>query len=119
MVRVNLDGSGSKVIQAGMDNPNGVVASSSDKVFVVDSHYKSRKQANVNYPGEARNGSLYVFKGSDYEPSTVNTQGDSMLIVSKTYYRGRLGVCSFTFFFFLFFFFLSFSNVYTYALTIY
>ena len=83
VVRTSLDGTSPEVIQTGLDNPNSVYVMQ-DKVYVVDSHYKTRKAANLAYPGDSRNGSLYTFAGASFDVSELNALGSKALVVRMT-----------------------------------
>ena len=55
VVRTRLDGSSPKVLKSRLDNPNGI-AVTSNRIYVTDSHYKTRVPANAR---SAQDGSLY------------------------------------------------------------
>jgi len=55
VVKTHLDGSSPRVIKQGLDNPNGIVVTS-NKIYVTDSHYKTRVPDNAR---DVKYGSLY------------------------------------------------------------
>ena len=55
VVRTRLDGSDPTVIKSGLDNPNGIAVTAS-KIYVTDSHYKTRIPPNAR---TGKDGSLY------------------------------------------------------------
>lgn len=65
-----------------MDNPNAVYVDDSS-IFVIDSHYKTRKEVNVNYPGGLHNASLYQIDDAPTPTAEITLSGESQLVVSK------------------------------------
>jgi len=59
IVKTGLDGSSPTVIKTGqgLNNPNGIAVTSS-KIYVTDSHYKTRVPANTGHT-TSKDGSLY------------------------------------------------------------
>ena len=69
---MRLDGEEPTILQTGLDNPNGIFTSNDDlNIFIVDSHFKTRKKENIFYPGIDRNGSIYHIYWKNNKRHTV------------------------------------------------
>ena len=75
VIKVNKDGSDPQLILfPGLDNPNGVYHDSNEqKIYVVDSHYKTKKDENDGSFGPSKDASLYRMNenGENVQPSSV------------------------------------------------